>query len=519
MTSIKEQPSSTRDQLTLLLFALIVGVLYDFLFYDKVAGISVPIFVIAFYTLFWWGIRSGAALQPRLQFSWLLLIPIFLLSLTYVLFDNPVFHMLNGLAIPMLIAFQTTLTAGKHDGDWGRIRFVRYILEHTIPRALINMAFPFSFVKKGMKNRIDEGRLNTLKKILLGLVISLPLLWIVILLLSSADLMFSRMISELPDLLLNVNLGETIYRGLWVVLIGLYLFGYIRGMLVTETRSDEKVSDSVDGDVSKKVQNDTKKVQDGSEQIHLPSLDPVVAGTILTVINLVYILFVFIQFSYFFGGGMGTLPSDITYAEYARSGFMELMLVTVINFTILLMTLHMRKQPSSSLRKMLRVLLTLLVVCTFVMLISAYSRLTLYEEAYGYTRFRLLAHAFMIFLGLLFVLAFRRIWNEKVSLLRQYIVVGIIAYVIINYINIDRMIAVHNIERYQKTGRIDVYYLGRLSADSMPALVTFVEKNDGPEELKGMINAKRLKGFPKITGSRGTGQGGEPTAGWMRWSR
>lgn len=56
----------------------------------------------------------------------------------------------------------------------------------------------------------------------------------------------------------------------------------------------------------------------------------------MTVLNIIYAIFCFIQISYLFT--KMTLPEGFTYAEYARQGFFELMIVTFINFAIILIS-------------------------------------------------------------------------------------------------------------------------------------------------------------------------------------
>ena len=102
----------------------------------------------------------------------------------------------------------------------------------------------------------------------------------------------------------------------------------------------------------------------------------------------------------------------------------------------------------------------MLVGCTIVMLISAYGRLSLYEEAYGFTQTRLLVHGFMIFLGVLFIIAFFRIWIERMSLSKAVITTSILAYLVMNYMNIEQRIVINNMERYERTEIIDLEYLG-----------------------------------------------------------
>src|SRR5690625_6492960 len=59
----------------------------------------------------------------------------------------------------------------------------------------------------------------------------------------------------------------------------------------------------------------------------------ITAITILVMINVFYLLFVVIQFRYFFNND---LMEGFTYASYARRGFFELILVMIINWTILI---------------------------------------------------------------------------------------------------------------------------------------------------------------------------------------
>ena len=110
------------------------------------------------------------------------------------------------------------------------------------------------------------------------------------------------------------------------------------------------------------------------------------------------------------------------------------------------------------------------------MLYSAFMRLHLYEQAYGYTYIRFLVHAFMIFLALLLLIAGLRIRYTSIPLLRWYIVLSITAYTAVNYVGMDNRIAELNVERYHKTGSIDTAYLANLSADAIPQLRKFAQE-------------------------------------------
>ena len=70
------------------------------------------------------------------------------------------------------------------------------------------------------------------------------------------------------------------------------------------------------------------------------SMDGIITLTVLLLLDLVYVLFVAIQFKYFFSG---TLGDGYTYAEYARRGFFELLFVTLINLTVTTVVIHCTK--------------------------------------------------------------------------------------------------------------------------------------------------------------------------------
>ncbi|MFD1907413.1 DUF4173 domain-containing protein [Paenibacillus rhizoplanae] len=172
--------------------------------------------------------------------------------------------------------------------------------------------------------------------------------------------------------------------------------------------------------------------------------------------------------------------------------FLELILVTSINFAILLLSLLAVRKAGGILKRVIQLLLYILVLCSMVMLYSAYSRLTLYEEAYGYTYIRFLVHAFMIFLGLLLVLAAVRISREPFPLLKCYIVLGLLSYVLMNYIGMDHIIAKQNIQRYEASGTLDAGYLAGLSADVVPELIGFSKQEKGilDEALRSRLSER-----------------------------
>ncbi|TBL78680.1 DUF4153 domain-containing protein [Paenibacillus thalictri] len=441
-----------------LILALCCGIVFDLLFYDKEFGVSCLLFTAVIYAYFY--LASPEAMPLRFGKHHLPLVPVGLLALTYTLVWSELFRFLNAAAIPALIAAHTTKLYGGSRRDWQNGRFYMDVLDQAIAKSIRQLPQPFRMIGDALRARITASRFQGAVKVGLGLLIAVPLLGVVVALLASADKMFSRLLGELPDLFGHLDLGAPLRHGMLILLIAVALFCYVRGLLVQGRSTAEVIAAPAE-------------LNQGMR------FDPVVTVTVLAALNCVYVLFTLVQFSYLFGGGGTLLPEDMTYAEYARRGFAELVVVTVINFTLLMAVLHGVNKTGAKLYAAVRLLLGVLVCCTGVMLFSAFYRLSMYEEAYGYTYTRLLVHAFMVFLLVLFVLALVKLARERFSLAKPYMLAAIASYLLLNYINVDAVIAKNNIARYETSGNIDVAYLAGLSYDAVPQLIRLYR--DHPE--------------------------------------
>ncbi|WP_100488757.1 DUF4153 domain-containing protein [Sporolactobacillus pectinivorans] len=450
-------PILHRKSNLLLLSAALLGTLVDVLFYDKFLGVSYPVFVIAFYVLFLWNVRKKV--QVKLDLGWLLLIPIFMLSFAYLFFSNLVFYALNFIVIPVLVVMQTTLITKSAKRKWYSVYFIADLLYSFFYRPFACIALPFMFVAKALSSRIGIKKDSAFLKVFFGILITIPLLALIVSLLASADQVFGHFVDQIPSLFDAINLDALMPRFLLATLTALLSFSYIWSLM-----KPKPVSILLPEASTPFAKNN--------------GFDPVIAMTFLSIINAIYVLFTLIQFSYLFGGFSFALPANFTYAEYARRGFFELIVVTLINFSILLFLLYFTKQDGKTINRMIRFLESLLVVCTLVMLVSAFVRMYLYEQMYGYTYLRVLTHAFMIFLFVLFIFTFYRVWKENVKLYKFYLLTAITAFVIINYMNIDVLITKFNIQRYDHTGKIDVDYLTSLSDDAIPEMTELLHAKD-----------------------------------------
>ncbi|MGH8104640.1 MAG: DUF4153 domain-containing protein [bacterium] len=439
--------------------AMVLGVLFDYLFYNAPIGISYFIFVLAFYTVFfglaWRQIGVG------LNFATFLFLPILLLSLSFGVFSNPLLRGINLFLIPFLLFIQTLLLALRSRFPWFDLRFVADFLNGKIIHTFQNLWRPYRIVISA--SNADPAAVAGIRRVLLGLLLSIPLALIVVSLLSSADAIFNEYLADLSNIL-DAGLRPFLSRSAIILCASTLLSGYFYTLLWMPA---------------------CKPVEVRGESPR--TLDSLIVSTILFVINAIYILFAVIQFSYLFGGKDPVSHGFMTYADYARHGFFELLVVTSINFTVMLVCAHHTRREGNSFKFGLRVLLSLLVVCTAVILYSAHFRLALYEEAYGYTYARLYAHSIMLWFALLFLMALYKIWVDRASFEKLAIIITLVLYLGLNYAGVDVLIARQNIERYRRAGRIDIAYLLKLSTEAVPVYAVLCSPGTVDEQVEGAV--------------------------------
>lgn len=188
--------------------------------------------------------------------------------------------------------------------------------------------------------------------------------------------------------------------------------------------------------------------------------------------------FVAVQLAVLFGGHDHVLDTaGLTYAEYARQGFWELLVAAALTLTVVGAAVLVAGTPRRGHRILLKALLGALCVLTLVVLASALHRLQLYEDAYGLTRLRLTAEAVALWLGGAFVLVavagvVRAVGAHLGDVAAAGTAVGLIAF---SLADPDALIAKRNVEHWHDTGRLDVSYLSELSADAVPELTRLPE--------------------------------------------
>jgi hypothetical protein len=185
----------------------------------------------------------------------------------------------------------------------------------------------------------------------------------------------------------------------------------------------------------------------------------------LGALNALFAAFVALQLASLFGGhDFVQRTAGLTYAEYAREGFGQLVAVAALTLVVIGAARRWTARGSAGEERLQRLLLGGLCALTLVVLVSAHHRLGLYLDAFGATRDRAFAQWEILWLGALFVALMAG------ARARGLVAVTGIALVLLGAADPDRRVAERNVDRYHATGHLDVWTITTLSADAVPAI-------------------------------------------------
>lgn len=419
----------------------LTGALFSYLFYLKPIGISLPLFFVVV------SLGSYAVLRDRVDLKspagWLFWGAAMILSLVHAIYNHPLTHF-NLVLIPLSLVASTILFTRNNTYPWFDPRALTNIFPTYFGRTLEQCGQPFRLIHELVQSKIRVGKDSVASKIAFGVVLAIPFIAIMLALLASADPVFKHLYVQLPDWFMDAQWGKII--------------GYIIvGILAYVGMSSYAFALLHDYRDTKHSFMHIKQTQDS-----------VIAITVLALVNLVYLAFVFVQFSYLFGGKDLSFLENLTYAQYARQGFAQLVLVTVINIVVILSCLYTTVTTSKVQSLLMRLLLNLMSILTLVIVASAFYRMSLYQDAYGFTHLRIFVHVFELWLGLIIAALMIRIVKDQFPFAKTVIVSAISVYVVLNCVNIDAHIARKNLAASHAAVPMDYQYLrDELSEDAI----------------------------------------------------
>jgi hypothetical protein len=430
------------------LIALSITWAFDLMFWEKPPGISFAILVgmTLVGTLFiaW---REGK--RPAGASLWLLLPIGFFAGMSFVR-SEPFTQFINyGLSIGLLGVLANTFTGGR----WLAYSLSDYLrgLAELIASAAIR---PLGLLTNGWRARTvgssPSPKLRRWIPYLRGSLLAVPFLILFSALLSAADPIFSRAIEAFFAWFKIENFTEFIFRVTYILVLGYSLSGFFLHTLTLS--QDERLI--------------------GVEKPWLkPFLGATEAAVVTGAVDVLFSTFVGFQFRYFFGGQVTLEAQGFTYAEYARRGFAELVIVSVLSFFLLWGLSNLTSREKHWGRRLFSALGILQVLLLLVILGSAFQRLLLYENVFGFTRLRTYTHVFMVWLSVLLILVIGlEIWGRQRAFALAALSVSLGFGITLNLLNVDAFIVQKNINRAFAGSELDISYLQTLSLDAAPAL-------------------------------------------------
>lgn len=275
-----------------------------------------------------------------------------------------------------------------------------------------------------------------------GLMIAAPIAALIATLLASADPVFASFFT------LNLDLGRLTLDAGFVLLGAVFAAGLLR------LAAAEPVG-RVDGPVWR-----------------LGSTEGLV---VLAVLDAVFVAFALAQVVAAMGAADGALRSaGVTYADYARSGFFQLLWVSGITLVTLVIFSRITGFSGKRDKRAFAVLSEAAIALTLLIVVVAFGRLSLYEQAYGFTMLRLYSHIFAGWIAVVFLLLaadLAGLWRRRRWFAGATAVTAMALLLALNFANPEAVVVALNTSHAQSAHKIDGSYLAQLSSDATPALL------------------------------------------------
>jgi len=431
--------------------ALVLGALGDVLLPVTPWGINalvcIAVLVVAVQVTAWWrrGVEAGGAALT------LLALP-FAAGIAWR--DSPVLKGLDVAAVllmlsaPALLAVAGSLRrASITQWAWASLSATAATLSES--SSLLSRDIEWEAVRRGgwARHAVAAGR---------GIVIAAPIVTVFGGLLLAADAAFQGIVSRSVQVIPQDLARHICFTALGAWIVG----GYLRGTIAGQPSAPPPV-----------------------RRPATLRLGIVEVGVVLGLIDLLFLAFVIVQFRYFFGGAERVLNSTtLTYAEYARHGFFELVTVAALVLPLLLLAHWLLQAERGAHERIFHALAGLQLALLSVIMVSALQRMRLYQREYGLTELRLYTTAFMGWLAVVFVwFAVTVPRGRRDHFAIGALAAGLLTIGVLHALNPDALIARINTSRAASGRRFDAAYATRLSADAVPVLVEALPSLQGQD--------------------------------------
>jgi Domain of unknown function (DUF4173) len=418
--------------------ALALGLLGDALFQGQAFGLNVPLWTVAFTAALTVLLRIARA--PLHQGRRFMVAPLLLFATLFVWHNSPLLVAAN------LLALAAAVTMGALRGAQPRLRTATLSdYGGGFVRAATSTAFgaaPLLMSDIRWNEVVGRARSERVTAVARGLALGVPLLFLFGGLFVAADAVFKNLVSSAVPSIDRSLVARLVIIAIWAWLAG----GLLRDLLA--------------------VRSDDEDVPFAKTRRRLDALE---IGVALAFLDVLFLAFVVVQFRYLFGGSaLVQSEAHLTYAEYARHGFFELVAVTALTLSLLLLA-DWALGPDGRGRRAFRWLAAALLALLGVVIASALERMRLYVQHFGLTELRLYATGLILWLAVISAwFAFTVLRGRRHAFAVGALVAGFAATLALNVLSPDALIARTNVTRPV----VDVSYLAGLSDDAVPTLLS-----------------------------------------------
>ncbi len=498
----------------ILVLAALVGLVAQALLFDSLLGINVPILTVAV-------LAAAAAIRPHDEAidraDWWLPPTTILLAAAIAIRADPLLLLLDVAALSALIGASVAAIGGGAVTRRSAIRIVELGFL-VIGWAGIGVLRVAAVVGRAAPDADPDRPARHLPPwaiaVARGLLLAIPLLVVFSVLFSAADLAFDQLMARLFSW--DVDLGLVPLR----LALAVFIAWGIAGLLAVAAGSiRDDLGPSGPGAGAGSVAGAGASPPVASPPVAqslgaaaaglpppaardglaiLPRLGAIEAATILIAVDVLFGVFVLLQLRYLFGGQDSLAVTGLPYAQYARSGFFELVWVAFLAGG-LLAAVH----AIAARRTMALVGAGIaLAALTAAVLVSALIRLRIYQDAYGWTELRFYVLASILWLGIAIGITIVLLARDQMGFLLHGLAISAVVVLIgINVVGPSRVIAEENVARVLNPGLVppdgqsglDIHYAEVLGDDAVPALVRALPalSSDDQSRLLGWLEARR----------------------------
>ena len=259
------------------------------------------------------------------------------------------------------------------------------LINKNYKMALVNIPLMFKIFPrylfrnlKFLKIKTNREKTNKILNAVFGIIVGIVFSVVILLLLMSADDYFNKFVSK-AFISINFDFSKLMQFVIFFIIIFSIGVNLMRNRYIVMK------------------ENKTRKI------------DHTIIISMLSVINLVFVLFLISEISKLCGNFL-QIPKGYIYSSYAREGFFQLLFVTIINFSIILYLIYKTNVIKEN--KVIRNLVLILIAFSVLLIFNSYYRMFLYIGKFGFTNLRLQVILFLLMELILFGVIIKKIINK-----------------------------------------------------------------------------------------------------------